>query len=559
MLNQNQQDAVLAEGDLLVSAPPGSGKTTVIVNRGERLLKTGPGNIIAISFTKDAASQLKDRFSKKIDNQLSRRVLSCTFHRLCILQEQQAKIERVRKLIGEHERSKLIKSLLAKRKSLDYEAAVTGIDYFKSMVTPSLGHDDISLLFMDYQSALDKMQLMDFSDLLLNGVRDIKEGIVKPLPAKWMLVDEFQDIDEVQYELIMLYRQHGTEITGVGDDDQSLYSFRHALGFAGMMRFLQDTQAKMITLTTNYRSGPLIIEKAVNLIKHNESRVPKEMQSGNPIECNIELAFYDKLEEADEVCKTIMTTGSSFENFAVLARNNRQLDPIETALKSKQIPYSRTGEKFMDLPEPQAVVSLLRSLSDDSSIGLHHTLTWMGVSDVLLESFTNDHHCELNSFYAHLPKDNPNKKPIKDFLEIYSQWLSLLEEGGKEDLVVKGVASFFKRFCDEKKHKMFDSASTVLTRYKGSIKQRLGQLMQDNSEKSSGVSLMTMHSSKGLEFDNVCIVSANDAILPGDATVDAVIQEERRIFYVGLTRAKTNLFISCTEKPTRFIAEAGIF
>jgi superfamily I DNA/RNA helicase len=374
-----------------------------------------------------------------------------------------------------------------------------------------------------------------------------------------MLVDEFQDIDEVQYELLMCYSRNGTLITGVGDDDQSLYSFRHALGFSGMMRFMQDTKAQMITLPINYRSGPLIIEKAATLISKNASRVPKEMQAGKQTTCNIYVCdFPNENEEADEVCKTIITIGGEFKEFAVLARNNRQLDKVETSLKSMNIPYSRTGEKFMDLPEPQAIISLLRSLVDNSSAGLRHSLMWIGIPDVLLDSFVNDHNCDVQSLYAHTPRDNPNKKTLKEFIEIYSQWLSLLEQGGKDSLVIKGVSSFFKRFCDEKKHRHFDSAEIILNRYRGTIKQRLGQLINDNDKRKDGVSLMTIHASKGLEFDSVWIVGANDIVMPGENTGEDLLQEERRIFYVAMTRARENLFISHTDLACRFINEAKL-
>lgn len=558
-LNQQQEEAVLADGNLLVTASPGSGKTTVIVHRGERLLKTEPGNLIAISFTNDAAAQLKSRFMEKIGSTYSRRLLTSNFHRLCTLQEKHAKIESKRQIIGDHERIKLIKTIASKRKNIDFESAVKSIDFLKSVLNPKLGDDDASLVYAEYQASLNKLNVVDYADMLLNSVRDIHDGIVQPLPAKWMLVDEFQDIDEVQYELLMCYHRNGTQITGVGDDDQSLYSFRHALGFGGMMKFMQNTKAQMITLPINYRSGPLIIEKASNLIQKNTSRVPKAMQSGNNIECNIYVTdCYSEGEEADEICKTIITTGTKFSEFAVLARNNRQLDRVETSLKSMNIPYSRTGEKFMDRAEPQAIISLLKSMVDDSSVGLRHTLMWMGIPDILLDSFVNDHGCNIDSLYAHLPKDNPNKKIIKDFIEIYSQWLTLLDEGGKESLIIKGVASFFKRFCDEKKHRHFDSAAIILCRYRGTIKQRLGQLINDNDKRSDGVSLMTIHASKGLEFDSVWILGANEDVIPGENNFDELLEEERRIFFVAITRARENLFVSYTETPSRFISEANL-
>jgi superfamily I DNA/RNA helicase len=164
----------------------------------------------------------------------------------------------------------------------------------------------------------------------------------------------------------------------------------------------------------------------------------------------------------------------------------------------------------------------------------------------------------VQSLYAHTPRDNPNKKTLKEFIEIYSQWLSLLEQGWKDSLVIKGVSSFFKRFCDEKKHRHFDSAEIILNRYRGTIKQRLGQLINDNDKRKDGVSLMTIHASKGLEFDSVWIVGANDIVMPGENTGEDLLQEERRIFYVAMTRARENLFISHTDLACRFINEAKL-
>jgi superfamily I DNA/RNA helicase len=556
-LNENQQKAVDADGHLLVSACPGAGKTAVLSQRAVRLLKSNPkGILVAVTFTKDSANELKERIVKLAGESAKNRVAAGTFHGLALKQIEKSQGKRPR-LINEGERNSLIASVYARHgKNISLDDAIKAIDFYKT-IPEEIPFEDTEQyrIYNDYQMRLEKMGAMDFSDLILNAVTYMREGSIQKYPAAWMLVDEAQDIDEVQYAWVKEHSKNGTSVTMVGDDDQSLYSFRHALGFDGMMRFMQEHGASLVTLPVNYRCVPEVLNPAAKLIKVNQKRVDKDIVSARKESGEVEIeSFADYMEEADIVTKTIMTDGSEFSEWAVLARNNRMLDLVEISLKSAGVPYSRKSDKFMDRKEPSALLSLLSSLADDNHVGIYQTMSWMGIPNQLMESFSHEYHNSLDSLIASLGRDATNKKQLQEFSGLMSIWKILLEEK-KENNVIQAASMFFKKYSDDKKHKNFDIAAEILCRYKGSLKQKIAQATQDNKEDGVGVKLMTMHGSKGLEWDNVWIVGADSEKVP---SADSPLEEERRIFYVGMTRARYKLWISYCGKPTFFLKESGL-
>lgn len=556
-LNPNQQKAVDADGNLLVSACPGAGKTAVLSQRATRLLQSNPkGNLMAVTFTKESAMELKERIIRVAGDSVKRRVVTGTFHGLALKQIEKT-LQKKPRLIGESERHNMISSIYSKYgKNISLDDALKAIDFYKT-IPDSIPFDDSEgyRIYIEYQTRLEKIGAMDFSDLLLYAVKEMRNNQMQAYPATWMLVDEAQDIDEVQYAWVKEHSKRGTLITMVGDDDQSLYSFRHALGFDGMMRFMEDHSATLVTLPVNYRCVPEVLNPAARLIQVNEKRVNKEIvparkESGNIfIDC-----FSNPMEEAEEIVKTIMTDGTEFAEWAVLARNNKMLDHVELNLKAAGIPYSRKSDKFMDRKEPARLLSLLSILTDDSHVGINDTLNWMGVPDQIIESLSSEHQNSLDSLYASLMRDNLHKKSIGELVEMIASWHMLVNEE-KCNNIIKAASMFMKKYCDEKKHPMFDIASDILCRYKGNLKYKIAQATQDNKEEGVGVKLMTMHGSKGLEWDNVWIVCADAEKVPAE---DSPLEEERRIFYVGMTRARYNLWISYYGKPTFFLKESGL-
>lgn len=580
-LNPEQQEVVDHDGHSLVVACPGSGKTRVIVVKIGHILSRSPkSRVCAVTFTRDAANELKKRLIDDIGSEVvNKRTRVGTFHSLAIRQLRAC--GQIGKVASPAEQQIFVQRALASCEAdITYEEAVQTIETVKSSRGPVPEED--SPLYQAYAALLKRAQVEDLYDVLKKSLTLMQQGVVPPYPVEYMLVDEFQDTDEIQLAWVLEHVKAGTRVTVVGDDDQSVYSFRRALGYQGMDRFRTATGATLIALGTNYRCRSEILSAAETLICHNQERIAKTLRAARGEGGKVSSQRYSsRTQEAEALIEAIQPSLIPLQNdswftytvpagqWAILARNRRTLDIVEEALHARRIRYVRPpSESIWTRPPFVFFISMLRSVQSGGADGIDQTLHFSGFTQEHLEIV---HDALKGELWRLLDGENVQKlaglpddisKTLQSFSTCASGWRTQARQGNYK-LAILGVAEWFAdriRKPDEKE--LFQSLSESVCRLNGSLAQRVNTLTlpangNGDEEGPSGVSLMTMHGSKGLEFDNVWIIAAEDGVIPSPK--NPVYDEERRLMYVGMTRAKNVLFISSrvTEQPSPFVLEAG--
>ena len=599
-LNEKQKEAVLyTEGPLLIVAGAGAGKTKTITHRIIHLIHKGvePQSILAVTFTNKASKEMRDRIMAmlsepihgndiKKDNfgQIQGAPFVSTFHSLgvhiikenshliglnkyfTIMDEGGAlsiikSIMKARDIDPKQHEPRKIKSVISKSKG-DF---IT-VDTFSGNVG-SAAQSIIAVIWRDYEAQLKKEKALDFDDLLLESVL-----ILKKYPEvkfryqeqwKYLHIDEYQDTNEVQYEMTKLLVGKDENICVVGDTDQNIYSWRGA-NIKNMLHFEKDfPNAKIVMLEQNYRSTKNIIEAANSVIEKNQFRVPKILFTENVKgeEINICEAFDEQseamfvAEKIDELLKT-----NEPENIAILYRANFQSRVIEEALLDKQIPYQVLGIKFFERKEIKDVLSYIRlsynkdSLSDVKRI---INIPARGIGKVTIAKlFAN----QMNE----LPKGTQEK--INNFYKIIDDIHSYIEthnpsESVKYVIEKSGIKEELYHGTSDEQERLENMMELVTLAIKyDSLPDGIGmeKLLEDASlssdqdtlmheNKGRGVRLMTVHASKGLEFKYVFITGLEQDLFPhikDRMKRKEDTEEERRLFYVAVTRAREKLFLS---------------
>lgn len=578
-LDPQQQRAVYyQDGNALISACPGSGKTRVLACKAAHLLDVNRERLVAVTFTRDSAAELRRRILEMSTTSPKHRLLTGTFHGLAL--NQFSRSGRKIRVLGAGEQITIMYRVWEKTGRIDkltFEEAKDGVDSIKSRLDPAPSIDSpIGAFYKAYQDTLVAMGVHDFADLMIQSVLLMRSGDLAPFPCESMLVDEAQDMDEVQYAWIACHAQAKTKVTIVGDDDQAIYGWRGAMGYDGMMRFKSQFDAKHLALFTNYRSTAEVINVATNLVSHNKSRVEKAIRPHMDAVGRVEvIKAPSRKDEAALVVKAAKEYDP--ESWVVLARTNRLLDLVEASLCAAKIPCRRIGGKsFWEGQEPAVFLGLLKSLSKGDGVGELLALHWAGISKDLLDTVKNGATgwSDIVDHIGKLPDqklDKAGQKIVSTFLSRRRDWGEALRLG-RYRLVISGVAAWCRGFIKDDRQKgnkegiearadIFLLCEGSLNRMKGNIDQRIFMLTQAYSKRgdeAEGVKLMTIHNSKGLEYPRVWIVAAEENILPH---LDANVEEERRLCYVAMTRAKQHLVMSyCGQDsfPSRFLTEAGI-
>lgn len=587
-----------SEGHLLITACPGSGKTTVLSFRAENLLRKNPiGNLMAVTFGSDAASEIKSRIVQKSPGAKGR-IGAGTFHALAKRQVERAGISV--DLLSGYEIKDVLKNILDKIEDAPDVEVVGGLF---TLVQSSLRPLDHSILVGDkvlmhvwvqYQKIKRDAHKVDFSDLLVLAVKGMQDGSIKPYDVRWILADEAQDMDELQHAWIRAHAENGAEITLCGDDDQSIFRFRAALGYEGMEQFKLTLNASSEVLPINYRCGSDILPAAAKLIEHNSPhRIDKPIQSGVDYKGVIHKPMhYPPVEsknmgegEHQSVVEEILTrTFHSQFDWAVLARGNIALNFIERHLLEQDIRYSRKSGSFWDQYAIRCQLSVLNYLTANNWFGFSLFINNFLGTDLIFDSRCNN----LNSLYQ-LAKDDALKEKVKALIYYERLWQDLLFQGGikNEEELLQDVASFvitnmppMPEKARERHSVLIDSANNILMKTKGkNLKERIFYRTSPTMNKGSAadtkrtkaqeegvlfVSLMTLHGSKGLEFDSVWLLGCETEtfLAPKKDGTMVSTPEERRLFYVGMTRTRFNLHTSYTteggKKDALFLQEAGI-
>jgi DNA helicase-2/ATP-dependent DNA helicase PcrA len=607
LLNANQQAAVDEDRNTVVVAGPGSGKTRVIIAKILKIQSADPKNrVCAVTFTRDAANELTLRVERELVEAFGARrgkelLGQCrigTFHSLTI--QQLREIGQLGKLATPKEQSGFIalaaRSAATPEGTMSYEDAVMAIENAKCSMLR-----DATLMrapvVETYQRVLQRNRMGDLYDVIRDAVLGMRDGRVKPmqsggLPCTHLLVDEFQDSDEVQYAWIMEHVTRGIQTMVVGDDDQTIFEWRRALGYKGVQQFKEDAGACEIVLGENYRCREEILSYADNLIRYNRgSRIEKRLVAAKGRGGSVEtLAAETQLEQAELLIEQIepFCVPSETDRFtftveqgawSIIARNHLCLNTIEAQLICKGIQYQRAGGGLWKLTYLAVFLALLKSLQQGTSSGIEIAFHHMGVESKSLDEL---HRVANGKFSRYLDGEILHFESIgsKDaaFLTNFalkaSGWRDSLKIGAYNH-VITGVAALVQeellhRQNDAPKVKLLGVAAdivmgmgkyTIRTAGGGtrspSLSERVNKLEEPRPKGGAGVALHTMHSCKGLEFDNVGIFEVSTGIIPDAERIDDI--NDRRLLYVAMTRARERLFMSYKSAArSRFFDEIGL-
>lgn len=592
-LNPEQLQAALCREHCLVVAPPGSGKTGTLAAKAATLLREGKTRVAAVTFTRDSALELRHRILKLAGEDALPRVMVGTFHSIDMLMAfpKQSKsgmgIEILREMISPFTQKWSLVSngarahyILRAAKDAGIEAELPElskkIEEFKaSGITPADGQ--VAKFIGGYKQLLQRNGEIDFQDILLLTNDALRNGTMSPLPVDFLLLDEYQDTDAVQFEWAKF---HGvrSKITAVGDDDQAIYGFRNALGYAGMTAFEKHFQAEKIILGTNYRSRSEILSAAGAVIEKNSElgRVEKRLFAAKgPGGGVIWDRFASGDSEADACAIYAAKTLNKNTSVAVIARTNRRLEMVHTFMVMRDVPCKRPDGSLFDSPEfalYQAIM-MLWTKQTKKSMELH--LTWRGLTqddfEEIFKLFGTKLIVPSIKEFKHSNVSDEGKKLYREFNTYALQWLEL-EKDAKYETLFAGINKWLDDAYHDKRslarfvlcQKLFNPkklpnsvSQSLLERINkiNEIAQPIGKKEKPNDEPQC--ILLTAHGAKGLEFDHVWIVGAEEEVFPDK---DGGLEEERRLFYVAMTRAKEQLVITThgSRDVSRFITESKI-
>lgn len=608
-LNEEQLEAVKhSKGPMLILAGAGTGKTRTITARIAWLVAEGedPAKIMAVTFTNKAAREMKERIAGMVEPEKAKLVTASTFHALC-LRILRADAHRLGykanfSIFDEGDQSGLIKKIItrsaAKDEKLDPNLAKSLISKAKnnSWTAPA---DDSTLagqVYRRYEEELRSLNAMDFDDLLIKAVellRDHPEVRDKwRSRVKFLMVDEFQDTNRLQLELVShLASGNPPDVCVVGDDDQSIYGWRGA-EVSNILEFEKHfPNPRVVRLEQNYRSTNAILGSANRLIRNNPRRRGKNLWSpqkgGEPVRI---IGVPDDRKEADFVVEEIAAHRSSanlpWEHFAVIYRMNAQSRLFEEALRKRKIPYRLIGGKSFferrEIKDVTAYITVLLNSSDDPSLLRIINCPPRGIGPTTVETalaFSVEKRTSLFDALSH-PEfletcTKRTGEAIRTFVDAVGAARIRIQTPGSEYAAIfsellneSGYFDDLKRSCktpDEAMNREGNVREILRAMAEHQKRSRDGmqgfldevsldrEREEDKDDDARGVTLITMHAAKGLEFPHVFLIGAEDGILPHERSkTEGTVDEERRLFYVGITRAMKTLVITWCRARTKF-------
>jgi DNA helicase-2/ATP-dependent DNA helicase PcrA len=638
-LNPAQQSAATHySGPAVVYAGAGSGKTRVICSRIAWLIeekKVSPSAILAVTFTNKAAKEMKERIEKYIGEQRSKYITVSTFHAFCAkflrIHAHEAGYNSSFTIYDDSDQKSLLKDILKNLnvpdKLLSVQTVKSKIDKIKNKgLTPeeylqeikSENEDVISekqrsfqnygeeqydpyliqKVYNQYQNKLKKQNALDFNDLLLVMYQLLteKQNVLVSLQNRFQffLIDEFQDTNPIQFKLLHILSSHTNNLFIVGDDDQSIYSWRGAepsfiLNFDKIF-----SSAKTYKLEENYRSTSTIINAAMGVISKNKIRAPKTLFTQNVDGHKIKLkGCEDPYIESNFIANEIFSSinnGKTFSDFCILYRTNAQSRSLEDELRRRMMPYVIYGSvRFYERAEVKILLSYLKlciNTTDDISFEKVVNTPRRGfgetalnkLKDLALSRGETLAQCACELTYGSIPNQiSRSISGLKSFIQHLQKWKQMFLEDEKASQILSHITSEikFEEYLRNTYPEDFDERWLNIIELKNAILE-FEIKSQENEDKpknstemiskfieqamltieptmvnarlgqANAVTLMTIHSAKGLEFENVFLAGLEEGVLPHQNSLDDPfsIEEERRLMYVAITRAKENLTIT---------------
>lgn len=604
-LNDAQEKAIKHhKGPMLVLAGPGSGKTMVIIKRTQYLIEQygeAPNQILVITFTKAAANEMEERFTKLMGGQ-NLGVNFGTFHAVFFKILRFAYNYSVSNIISEEERYKLLRDII---QSMDLEIEdekefLEGIGAEISLVkgenmeiahyySMNCSEETFQEIYREYEKRLRSHNKIDFDDMLLLCYELLSKRpdilVLWQKKYRYILIDEFQDINRVQYEIMKMLAKPKNNLFIVGDDDQSIYRFRGAKPEI-MLSFEQEfANVKKVVLDKNYRSKGNIVTGALKVVSNNKKRFPKEIQSVHELGNEIDVKAFGDLQAQNEAILQAIDwyhkKGMRYSQIAVLYRTNTQPGALVTKLMEYNIPFKMRDSipNIYDHWIAKDLICYMKLALGRKDRGLF--LQVMNrpkryISREALEQPEVDFNT-IREFYMEKPYVVERIDKLVYDLTLIQRTnpyvaINYIRRAIGYDEYLKEYATFRRIKVEElydvltelqeesREFKTHEEWLKHIEEYKVSLKE---QAMRQNQKDVDGVILTTFHASKGLEFDVVILMDANEGITPHKkAVVPEDMEEERRMFYVAMTRARSYLHIFYVKQrynkemsPSRFLGE----
>lgn len=591
-LTTAQEQAIYhKDGPALVLAGPGSGKTFVITQRIKTLIETyaiNPANILVISFTKAAASEMKERFLKII-GQSQTQVAFGTFHSIFFTILRNSYSYSSDCIISESEKTLVLRRIAEKRipegEEKEEFLQLFFQEFQKGEANPLFSREEYNQIYQTYVTQLRQEKRLDFDQILsrcyelLEKHSDILKFWQQQFP--YILIDEFQDINTIQFQTVQLLAAPKNNLFVVGDDDQAIYGFRGSK--PDIMLKFPDIYPKcsQILLDKNFRCGQIIVEHSKKLIAHNQIRFSKEI---TPFRKEIGKIHIKKFETQKPECQFIVdsiqeavATGLSYSDIAVLFRIHSGTKNLITALHKANIPFLLKDiiPNYFEHWICQDILSYLRlanktgtrkdfvKLLDKPFHGIYRSDLKQDWSPENLRENFEIPDCKRTSDFEDFFRKMDFLQSLNPYLAITFIQNSLGYETFLRKHAIEQGISFDDLFSIFEDFKTFAKDAANYEELVVNIEVQSEIFKQNSPKNFEGVSLMSFHGSKGLEFKQVYLIDCNEDITPyKKATTEAETEEERRMFYVAVTRAKDELFLCYLERlynkkltPSRFVGE----
>ncbi len=609
-LNQAQKEAVTSiDGPVLVVAGAGSGKTLVLTYRIAYLIsqQIDASRILALTFTNKAANEMKERIRNLIGSKadyLTMGTFHSTFAKILRIEAPKISFTPSYSIYDTDDSLSLIKNILQdfdisenfinprvvqSKISNAKNKMIKPIDYVNNFF--GMNEDKVKIIYEEYQKRLLLSNAMDFDDLLLKPIElfENHNDVLKKYQNKfnYILVDEYQDTNTSQYYLLKLLSDGSKNICVVGDDAQSIYKWRGA-DIRNILDFTRDfSNAKLVRLEQNYRSTKSILGVAGSVIRRNANQIEKNLWTQNPVGEKVEIReCIDDRDEANYICKEItirmISKKYSPKDFAILYRTNAQSRSFEESLIRGTIPYSIVGGvEFYKRKEVKDVLAYLRLLinpKDNESFLRIINFPSRGIGDISishLKKVANDKNLSLFEAIDFIREyegiNDQIKKNFISFRDMIQKYKAVIEKFSLSEFVRSiideiGILKIFKEENTEDSLNRYENIIQLINAVQEFSKSNPHKTLVDFlndvtliseidnwADKANSVTLMTLHSAKGLEFKNVFITGCEEGLLPltRDSNTDD-LEEERRLFYVGCTRAKESLCVSFARNRNRF-------
>lgn len=615
LLNESQYEAVVnTEGPVLVLAGAGSGKTRVVTYKIAYLVKeigVNPFNILAITFTNKAANEMKERAEELLERSINGMWIG-TFHSICVrilrkhyssnftIYDTQDSLNLIKRIVKDRNLdSDQFKPKSIKNRISDFKNKGMGVKEFQEFAGSDFYLKIVGEVFFDYEAAMKEANALDFDDLLLKTVKlfEANPSVCEEYSKKfdYIFVDEYQDVNDIQYKFIKAISHVHNNLTVVGDENQSIYAFRGA-NLENILNFERDFKgAKVIYLNQNYRSTKSILDAANHLILNNPQKYKRELLAtkadDEKVKCYNLMTGDDEAYKVLEIIEKLKDDGEKYSDIAILYRTNNQSRAFEDVFVRNSVPYEIIGGiRFYDRKEVKDVLAYLKLLNNPfDSVSFERIVNTprRGVGPKTLGDL-NEYRLVTGKDYFETLSDIGTKS-AKKFGEDFIRIREVMNDVPLSELVdiVLEKSEYLKELKvsknpeDESRvQNVYEFVSYVKEYEEKNPESELSEMLNeisllsdiDQSKEEDKVVLMTVHSSKGLEFRNVFVVGLEEGLFPSRMSMEDEkdVEEERRLFYVALTRARDRLFLTSADsrmiygqtiysKNSRFLEEIKDF